>query len=191
MKHFQVIFWSHDGEADLPSAQQAPDQDTWIPDADGDEVGPRGPQPSPEEGTQAAHGEAAVEVRGRLTEDRRVASPQWLTHAADFEAVRREGKRVRTSALEVRTIASLRRQDRVGLIVPRHQHSAVDRNRLKRRLRELVRRLWAAPGESGASAPGTARDHVVRATPAAYRASFSALREDISRLRARVEERST
>ena len=28
---------------------------------------------------------------------------------------------------------------RVGIVVPRHKHSAVDRNRLKRRLRELVR----------------------------------------------------
>jgi ribonuclease P protein component len=109
-----------------------------------------------------------------------VASPQWLTRAAEFEAVRREGKRVRTSALEIRTIASLRRPGRVGLIVPRHQHSAVDRNRLKRRLREIVRRAWAEPT--------TPRDIVVRATPAAYRASFAALRADIARLAERLDE---
>jgi ribonuclease P protein component len=109
-----------------------------------------------------------------------VASPQWLTRAADFEAVRREGKRVRTSALEIRTLASLRRPGRVGLIVPRHQHSAVDRNRLKRRLREIVRHAWAEPTPP--------RDIVVRATPAAYRATFGSLQADIARLSARLSE---
>ena len=109
-----------------------------------------------------------------------MASPQWLTRAADFEAVRREGKRVRTSALEIRTIASLRRQGRVGLIVPRHQHSAVERNRLKRRLREIVRGAWVEPA--------VVRDVVVRATPAAYRASFTALQTELARLSVRLDE---
>jgi len=110
-----------------------------------------------------------------------VASPQWLTRAADFETVRREGKRIRTGALEVRTLASLRREGRIGIIVPRYQHSAVDRNRLKRRLREILRREWTEPVIAGA-----ARDVVVRAAPSAYRADFAALRADLKQLASRL-----
>ncbi|MDQ6611396.1 MAG: ribonuclease P protein component, partial [Gemmatimonadota bacterium] len=64
---------------------------------------------------------------------------QRVTRGADIEQVRKEGKRVRTASLDVRTIASLHALARVGVVVPRYGHSAVDRNRLKRRLRELIR----------------------------------------------------
>ena len=56
---------------------------------------------------------------------------------------------------------------RVGVIVPRHKHSAVDRNRLKRRLREVVR-LHLLPVLP-------AVDLVVRAMPEAYAATFAEL----------------
>jgi ribonuclease P protein component len=66
----------------------------------------------------------------------------------------------------------------VGFIVPRYRHSAVDRNRLKRRLRELVRiELLPTLG---------ARDVVVRATPQAYRLEFDALRRELLQLRDRL-----
>lgn len=110
-----------------------------------------------------------------------MASPLWLTRAADFETVRREGKRIRTGALEVRALASLRRVGRIGIIVPRYKHTAVERNRLKRRLREILRREWIAP-----LAEGDARDVVVRATPAAYRADFAALCGDLLQLAKRL-----
>jgi ribonuclease P protein component len=63
----------------------------------------------------------------------------------------------------------------VGLIVPRYKHSAVDRNRLKRRLREIVRtgvlpRLGTQPV-----------DVVVRALPHAYEAPFETLRDQLTR----------
>ena len=106
-----------------------------------------------------------------------MASPLWLTRAADFETVRREGKRTRTSALEARSVASLRSEGRVGIIVPRYKHTAVDRNRLKRRLREILRHEWRVPLDTGEP-----HDIVVRATPAAYRADFAALRADLTQL---------
>jgi ribonuclease P protein component len=56
---------------------------------------------------------------------------------------------------------------RVGLIVPRFRHTAVARNRLKRRLRELSRtRLLPS---------GIAADVVIRIRPEAYRASYGEL----------------
>ncbi|MFZ9703616.1 MAG: ribonuclease P protein component, partial [Candidatus Limnocylindrus sp.] len=51
-----------------------------------------------------------------------------MTRAADLDRVRRQGKRFRTSHLEVRQLASLLRHSRVGLIVPKHRHGSVERN---------------------------------------------------------------
>ena len=60
-------------------------------------------------------------------------------------------------------------------MVPRHKHSAVDRNRLKRRLRELARtRLLPA-------LDGLAGDLVIRVRPEAYGDSFEALARQLAR----------
>jgi ribonuclease P protein component len=70
---------------------------------------------------------------------------------------------------------------RVGIIVPRHKHSAVDRNRLKRRLRELSRtRLLPALAPLGAAGGGG--DLVIRARPEAYGASFEGLARQVERV---------
>ena len=62
---------------------------------------------------------------------------------------------------------------RIGLIVPRFRHSAVLRNRLKRRLRELSRiRVLTAD---------VTADIVIRIRPEAYSASFSELAQEIDR----------
>jgi ribonuclease P protein component len=63
---------------------------------------------------------------------------------------------------------------RIGVVVPRHQRSAVDRNRLKRRLRELVR-LELLPALRG----GAPVDVAIRARREAYGASLDALRADV------------
>ena len=60
---------------------------------------------------------------------------------------------------------------RVGIVVPRHQQSAVDRNRLKRRLRELVR-LELLP--SLRERPAV--DLAIRARREAYSAAVDGLR---------------
>ena len=57
--------------------------------------------------------------------------------------------------------------------MPRYKHTAVARNRLKRRLRELSR-LRLLPADIAA-------DVVVRVRPEAYEASFDALVLDIGR----------
>jgi ribonuclease P protein component len=62
---------------------------------------------------------------------------------------------------------------RIGLVVPRFKQSAVARNRLKRRLRELSRiRLLPA---------NLPVDVVLRVRPEAYGATFDALATDIAR----------
>lgn len=110
-----------------------------------------------------------------------MASPKRLTRTADLLMVRREGKRVRTAFIEVRVLASLFRHHRLGLVVPRHRHTAVDRNRLKRRLRELLRETWLVPLETL-----TPSDLVVYALPNAYAADFATLRVTLTQLVLRV-----
>lgn len=79
----------------------------------------------------------------------------------------REGKRTRTKFLDVRAIASPLAHPRVGTIVPKRGRTTVDRNRLKRRLRELIR-VQLLPWLPSI-------DLIVQARPEAYTASFREL----------------
>ena len=60
------------------------------------------------------------------------------------------------------------------MIVPRFKHSAVERNRLKRRLREIIR-------TSLLPSLNVSVDLVVRAMPSAYEASFETLHAQLAR----------
>lgn len=75
---------------------------------------------------------------------------------------------MRTASLDVRASASLHAFPRVGVIVPKYRHTSVARNRVKRRLRELVRlhMLPLLQAHAQAHAPV---DLVIRVFPAAYR----------------------
>lgn len=67
---------------------------------------------------------------------------------------------------------------RIGLIVPKHRSTAVARNRLRRRLREICRveLLGRLP----------AWDVVVRARPEGYRCGFAELRVELEQWRVAV-----
>lgn len=67
---------------------------------------------------------------------------------------------------------------RVGLIVPRYGHSAVERNRLKRRLREIARYELLPLG--------LILDIVLRCLEPAYAAGFEELRDTIRRIGAQL-----
>jgi ribonuclease P protein component len=88
--------------------------------------------------------------------------------------VKRAGRRLRTEHLEVRTVTSLLSHVRLAVIVGKHRHTVVERNRLRRRLRELAR-IRLIPFHS-------ALDVVIRSLPAAYDASFSALTDEIDEI---------
>ena len=85
----------------------------------------------------------------------------------------REGKRIRTEHLDLRAAASPFHHPRVGFIVPKHKQTSVERNRLKRRLREIMRQRLLA------ELPPI--DLVVRARPEAYGARFAALDAELGR----------
>ena len=95
-----------------------------------------------------------------------------VTRGADLDRLRQDGRRVRTGHLDVR-VAPGDAPCRVGIIVPKHRHGSVERNRVKRRLRELARLRLLPVVPSGAV--------LLRARPEAYRATFAALARDVER----------
>jgi ribonuclease P protein component len=103
-----------------------------------------------------------------------------LTRGVELQNVAKEGKRIRTVYLDVRVLASPLGHPRVGIVVPRYGRSAVDRNRLKRRLRELVRTHLLPEACSV--------DVVIRTRPDAYSASFDALGLDIARTKTQLTQ---
>jgi len=62
---------------------------------------------------------------------------------------------------------------RVAVVVPRYGHSAVDRNRVRRRLLEIARTVWMPAVFSH----HRELDFILKAKPAAYEASYERLRE--------------
>jgi ribonuclease P protein component len=62
-----------------------------------------------------------------------------LRRRADFEAIGRGGSARSTRLLVLRTLRTDRSETRVGFSTPRTLGGAVQRNRVRRRLRELVR----------------------------------------------------
>ena len=82
------------------------------------------------------------------------------------------GTRRRTRHLDLVWRHNTSGHARIGLIVPRHQATAVARNRVRRRLREILRRdvLRILPSV----------DLVVRAKRSAYSASFAVLRAELT-----------
>ncbi len=78
---------------------------------------------------------------------------------------------MRTASLDVRALSSLLGVPRVGFVIPKYKHSGVDRNRLKRRLRELIR-VDVLP-----ELPPM--DLVFKVLPVAYARNFDTLRAEV------------
>lgn len=95
-----------------------------------------------------------------------------LRKGRDIRTLLRTGKRCSAGCVDMFTGPSKANEPRLGVIVPRHGRSAVERNRLRRRLREIARRDWLPD----ARAQGRELDVLVLAREAAYDHSFRELR---------------
>jgi ribonuclease P protein component len=102
--------------------------------------------------------------------------------------VRQAGTAIRLEDLDVRAVLTERGRPRVGFVVPKYKRSSVDRNLLKRRLRELVR-TRLLPQLRGAGETRRGVDIVVRALPTAYRISMTELTARIDRAAASLDQR--
>ncbi len=85
----------------------------------------------------------------------------------------RDGLRRDTGHLAISWVPNHMGNPRLGLVVPLYGGTAVSRNRLRRRIKEIARRLvMDGLGEV---------DVVIRAKPNAYRADFPTLKAEILR----------
>ena len=122
-----------------------------------------------------------------------------MARASEIELVKRTGKRVKTGVLDVRVAASPSSRAQVGVIVPKYKRTIVERNKLRRRLRELVRvRLLPVLARSdveGSAAECATEEHatvhtaravLIRALPTAYSATFDGLARDVDTVVARI-----
>ena len=100
-----------------------------------------------------------------------------LADGREIRRVVRSGRRLVSGAVHVFVAAASSDRPRVAIVVPRFGHSAVQRNRLRRRLREIARTDWL-PLAAERPLP---LDVVLMARTAAYHASFDELRTSLQR----------
>lgn|SRR5574342_172724 len=127
--------------------------------------------PTPQKGTQASHRPPPLQTPEPLTSERFPRRVR-LTRGADLTACWEAGQRRRTPHLDLAWRPNPAGRARAGLVVPRFQSSAALRNRLRRRLREILRR------EVMPQLPPI--DLVIRAKRAAYTAPFAVLRAELT-----------
>jgi ribonuclease P protein component len=96
--------------------------------------------------------------------------------------VKQTGRRVKAGHLDVRVAPSPLFYARVGIIVPKYKRTVVERNRLRRRLRELVR-IRMLPTFA---ARNVCVDVLLRTLPRAYEMTFDELAQEIDRLVTRI-----
>ncbi|MEQ9398488.1 MAG: ribonuclease P protein component [Longimicrobiales bacterium] len=98
-----------------------------------------------------------------------------IRRTQEIRALLQRGKRKRTPTVDVFFAPSPVSRSRLGLIVGKLGHDIVERNRVKRRLREIGRRR-VLPGLDGA---GCFADVLIRARHPAYGAGFEELARDV------------
>jgi ribonuclease P protein component len=101
---------------------------------------------------------------------------QHLTKPQDFALVHGQGKWIGGGLIGIKSRQTGLPLARYGFIVSKRVGDAVVRNRVKRRLREIVRVLPLKPGA----------DIVVSARPRTATAEFSELKETVSKLLAQA-----
>jgi len=108
-------------------------------------------------------------VTERLPRSRRITSSK------EIRALITKGKRSKTAHLDVFDSTSLFSYPRVGVVVPKHRRTIVERNKLKRRIREVLRKdVLPALRNMDVVA-----DVLIRARREAYETTFEELRAEI------------
>lgn len=111
---------------------------------------------------------------GQLPRERRITTRREI-------AALLGGVRARGPALELYRRPAAGPAARATCITPKHGRSGVERNRLRRRIKELMREILLPRGE--------AEDWLVRTRPAAYELSYAELRATLKALADEMEPR--
>lgn len=164
--------WAGWNEADVQTPQPQAGEQTRVPRSYEDGGGSKGTQPPQTTGSGADYGEGrrqvALDSTGR---DERLVRDARIRLSSEIRALLERGRRKRTSNVDVFFGASPASRSRLGLIVPKHGHNIVERNKLKRRLREIGRRQVLPELDE----VGMARDVLIRARRSAYGVGFDGL----------------
>jgi len=104
-----------------------------------------------------------------------------IARSAEIRLLFQRGKRRKTRHLDAFVSPSPAAFPRLGVVVPKHKHTIVERNLVRRRLREIGRTVLLPTLRNS----GAALDVMVRARPDAYRATYAQLRDELTTL---VEE---
>lgn len=174
-------------EADISTSQSEAFTQARLSGPDEEQGGSKGAEPASTEGTQAAGGQRSEEV-DPFPERRGYRLPRGarIRKRSDIRSLFRRGKRGRTRHLDVFVNDSPALRPRIGLVVPRHGRTIVERNRLKRHLREGARTTLLPRCLD----EGVKLDVLLRARPEAYGAEFRQLWGEISELAERLCSRS-
>ena len=161
-------------QAYVPAEQPSPAQGPRIPPAHAHACRSRDPVLASPQGPQESVGLSRPSRPGMPPKS---SAAHRLTRSAGFSLAIRTGRRAGSATLVVHLACpDGEDQPRVGFVVSRAVGNAVTRNRVKRRLRALVRELSLPSGSL----------LVVRALPPSAGASYAELRDDLSRCLTRV-----
>lgn len=127
----------------------------------------------PDEGSDVR--DKSIAAQPSASSRQRLPRVRRITSSNDIRALFQQGKRSRTAHLDVFDSVSPFSYARTGLVVPKHRRNSVERNRLKRRLREVLR-TEVLPRLRNKNVNA---DVLIRARREAYLATFSQLRDEI------------
>ena len=163
-------------EADIQAAQPQAGKQARVPGSHEDGRWAQDAEPPSESRTGSARRQDRQQV-GRTASDRVEALPRGarIRLGSEIRELLDRGKRKRTRHLDVFFAASPVSRSRLGLIVPKHRHSIVQRNLVKRRLREIGRRRAMRALDEG----GRPADLVLRARRTACDADYAVLEAEV------------
>mgnify|MGYP001217842386 FL=1 len=162
-------------EADIQAPQSQAGEQARVPRPHEDHGRAEGDQPAAEAGSGVHHSEGREQVAKSLPrQPERLPRGARIGSSSDIRRLLEQGARKRTRSLDIFFAASPVSRSRLGLIVPKHGNRVVDRNLLKRRLREIGRRQILP----GLSASGVKVDVLIRAKRRAYEVEFDKLAKE-------------
>ena len=156
-----------DDEANIPAQYAPPEAQAWLPCSDENSSRPDHPEKPAGQGPHPA-------VRLRPASGT-LRSPRSLSTKGDFAKVFAEGRRARADGLTVWALPRKECETRLGLAVGTGAGGAAVRNRIRRRLRALVR-----------SARPEGVDLVIGADSAATSLSYQQLEDHLKQALARA-----
>lgn len=170
--------WAGWNEADVQASQSQASEQTRVPRPYENSGRTKGPQSSQKEGSDSDRREDRRQVvDGSPERGERLPDAARIRLSSEIRDLLERGKRKRTSNIDVFFGASPASRSRLGLIVPKHGKRIVDRNRLKRRLREIGRRQILPRLD----ASGIAGDVLIRARRSAYEVNFDRLADEVGK----------